>query len=264
MQNNKGWIKLNRQLLDHQLWEETRKFSKAEAWIDLMLLANHKEKKVIIKNTQYVCGVGELLRSLDTLRKRWGWSKSAVRRFLEMLVMEEQIVTKNETQTTRITLCNYKAFQDSRNATEPDPEQERNADETQTAPNKNEKNEKNNNEVKKVIPPEAEKMPINQQKRIRVNYNNEIMDRIGSWFFTRKRLWTCHEAIMLRQLKPPQEEIDQLEKLYQSDYQYKRKSLATLLGNWAEELDRSHDYFKPSSKPVDKQYEVWRKNIMLP
>jgi hypothetical protein len=218
----------------------------------LLLLANHKPNPVIIKNRLIQCDRGETLRSLDTLRKRWSWSKSAVRRFLRVLEEEKQIVTKNETQTTRITICNYSDYQGFGNASEPEVKRKRNASETQTTPNNNDNNENNENNVKnlssKVIPADARKMTKAQQKRIRVNYNNPVMDEIGSWFYTKPRLWTAHEAIMLDQLRPPEEERKVIAKLYATEYEYRRKSLSTLLANWTEELDRADNYFnKPQA-----------------
>jgi hypothetical protein len=42
----RGWICLHRQIQDHWLWED-RPFSRGQAWIDLLMLANHEDKKMI-------------------------------------------------------------------------------------------------------------------------------------------------------------------------------------------------------------------------
>jgi len=41
MQNNQGWIKLHRKLTDNPLWLK-EPFTAGQAWVDLILLANHK------------------------------------------------------------------------------------------------------------------------------------------------------------------------------------------------------------------------------
>ena len=43
---SKGFISLHRELQDHWLWH-SEKFTKAQAWVDLLMLANHKELSVI-------------------------------------------------------------------------------------------------------------------------------------------------------------------------------------------------------------------------
>jgi len=71
-----GWISLHRQIQDHWLWQERRIYSKAEAWIDILLNVNHSDAKVIIKHTVYNVKRGESIRSLDSWGKRWNWDKS--------------------------------------------------------------------------------------------------------------------------------------------------------------------------------------------
>ena len=44
-----GWIKLDRQICDHWLWKD-QPFSYGQAWVDLLLNANHKPAKILIKN----------------------------------------------------------------------------------------------------------------------------------------------------------------------------------------------------------------------
>jgi hypothetical protein len=150
---SKGWISLHRQFSDHWMWSEKRVFSKAEAWIDILLTVNHNEQKVVIKNVIYNVNRGESIVSLDNWAKRWNWNKSKVRRFFDVLQGELMIVTKNETQTTRLTVCNYDSYQTIGNADETQTKRKRNADETQTTPNNNDNNinnENNENKIKEI------------------------------------------------------------------------------------------------------------------
>lgn len=141
---DKGWISINRKLQNHWLWQENRPFTKLEAWLDILLTVNHTEQKVMIKNTLYTVERGESIKCLDTWAKRWNWSKSKVRRFFILLKKDSMIVTKNEQKTTRLTVCNYDSYQDARNANETQMKRERNASETQVAPNNNDNNINNN------------------------------------------------------------------------------------------------------------------------
>jgi len=135
--DGKGWIKLHRKFEDNFLWTEKRTFSKAEAWIDLLLKANHSGKQLIIKDIILTCDRGETLQSLETLSKRWLWSRSKVKRFLEKLQKVSMIRLKSETVTSRITICNYDTYQTPETATGTQAEHRRNAGGTQADTNKN-------------------------------------------------------------------------------------------------------------------------------
>jgi hypothetical protein len=115
-----GFVALYRKIQENFLWQEKRVFSRAEAWIDMLLNVRwaEDEEKVLIGNRIIMCGYGQSLKSLDTWAKRWRWSRSAVSRFFTLLQNENMIVTKSETQTTRLTICNFRQYQELRNANE--------------------------------------------------------------------------------------------------------------------------------------------------
>jgi len=144
-----GWIKVHRKVQDHWMFKEQREFSRFEAWLDMLLCANHSEQKVIIHGIVYTVKQGQSLHSLDTWAKRWNWDKNKVRRFFNTLTKELMIVTTNETKTTRVTICNYASYQVERHTDDTQTTRKRHAKDTQTTPNKNE--EKENNEKKIVI-----------------------------------------------------------------------------------------------------------------
>lgn len=127
-----GWIKQHRKIKEHWLYTEKRKFSKFEAWMDILLTVNYAPMKTVIKNKLIEVNRGESILSLDSWAKQWGWNKSSVIRFLEMLRKDGMIVIKNETITTRLTVCNYETYQDERNANETRLKRKRNANETET------------------------------------------------------------------------------------------------------------------------------------
>ena len=145
-----GWIKIDRKIQEHWIFNDSWKFRN---WIDLILMVNHRDNKVELNGTLFNCKRGETLRSLQTLATRWRCSKSKVRRFLELLQKEGMIRLKNETKTTRITICKYDTYQISDTAVK----RKRNTDETHTNPNKNDKNEKKKKTFKKNLEPFIEK-----------------------------------------------------------------------------------------------------------
>ena len=44
---NDGWLKLHRKIKNTELWMEKRKFSKFEAWIDILLSANYEDTYIL-------------------------------------------------------------------------------------------------------------------------------------------------------------------------------------------------------------------------
>lgn len=144
MSINNGWVSLSRDIVNHWVFEDPWRF---KAWCYLLLIANHAESKKVIKGEIFTCKRGETLRSLDTLSKELKCDKSKVRRFLNLLQSDNMIELKNESKTTRITICNYDTYQVERNADETQMKRKRNANETQTTPNNNVNNNNNENNV---------------------------------------------------------------------------------------------------------------------
>jgi hypothetical protein len=133
-----GWIKLNRKVLDHWIFKDAEYF---RAWMVLLLEVNHAEKKTLVKKKLMTCKRGESLKSLNTWAKLFGgWSKSRVNRFFKLLEKANMIELKNETVTTRLTICNYNKYQDKENESETHAERKR-------VTNKNDKNDKNDKNI---------------------------------------------------------------------------------------------------------------------
>ena len=109
---SEGWIKLHRSIQDCTLWED-KPFDKARAWIDLLLLANHRDKKILFDGKPLVVSAGCLITSSVKLSDRWGWSRGKVDRFLKMLKDEEMIALDVTHKRTAITIVNYKKFQET-------------------------------------------------------------------------------------------------------------------------------------------------------
>jgi len=107
-----GWIKLYRQMQDDELWL-TEPFTKAQAWVDLLINANHAENYISIRGNLVKIERGQLGWSELTMGKRWKWSRGKVRRYLELLKDLGRISVQQDRHITSIvTICNYSKFQD--------------------------------------------------------------------------------------------------------------------------------------------------------
>lgn len=150
MQN--GWVKLHRQILESEIWL-AEKFSKGQAWVDLLLLANHKTQTIFIRGVEIKIERGQLAYSQLTLSKRWKWNRKTVMSYLYLLENRQMIHTKTDNVTTRITIINYSKYQ----ATEDDTghqngHQNGQQKDTKTDTNKNDKNVKNINTHRQSSP----------------------------------------------------------------------------------------------------------------
>jgi len=111
-----GWIKLNREITKHWIWQEEA-FTKAQAWVDLLLWTNHAPTKKLIKGQLIHVDRGQQLRSEVTLAEQWKWSRGKVRRFLKALENESMIVQRTNNVTSIITISNYNDYQDAEKGT---------------------------------------------------------------------------------------------------------------------------------------------------
>lgn len=105
-----GWVKLWRSIGDSDLWL-MEPFTKAQAWIDLILHANHKPGYINIRGAMIQIDRGQIGWSELTMSKRWRWSREKVRRFLKHLSDASQIVQQTGHLTSVITICNYDKYQ---------------------------------------------------------------------------------------------------------------------------------------------------------
>lgn len=106
-----GWISLYRSIENHWIYEEDRTFSKFEAWIDILLMVNHKDKKITLGNELINVKRGQKVTSIRKLCDRWKWSNNKVKKYLDMLQHDGMILIKSDTKKTVITVVNYDKYQ---------------------------------------------------------------------------------------------------------------------------------------------------------
>ena len=88
-----GFLPVPREELtpDDELWGESRRFSRFEAWLDLRSMVAWKPRAVHYRGQQILVPVGACIVSVRTLCDRWGWSDKTVMAFLKRLVASGRI-----------------------------------------------------------------------------------------------------------------------------------------------------------------------------
>ena len=67
---NTGWVMIHRQLGDNPLWL-SEPFTRGQAWVDLIMLANHKPTMIFKRGIQVNIQRGEVAWAEQKLAKRW-------------------------------------------------------------------------------------------------------------------------------------------------------------------------------------------------
>ncbi|EOB7286854.1 DnaD domain protein [Staphylococcus aureus] len=106
-----GWISIDRSIQNHWLFKEKRTFSKFEAWIYLLMEANHSKAKVPIGNQIVTVERGQRLTSILTLSDLFNWSRFKVKTFLGLLESDGMLEVKTTSKYTLITIVNYDFYQ---------------------------------------------------------------------------------------------------------------------------------------------------------
>lgn len=144
-----GWICVHRKIQDCWLWDDDEPFSKGQAWIDLLLLANHEDKKTLFDGELIVVKRGQRITSVRKLADRWHWGKDKTLNFLRVLEQEEMIVRNADSRKTLITIVNYGVYQDVKDTKQTVSRQSADSEQTVSrhspATNNNDNNDNNDN-----------------------------------------------------------------------------------------------------------------------
>jgi hypothetical protein len=134
--NPGNWIALSRDVLSHPVVgagqpvkprEPSRSaYSRCEAWIDLLCLAQYKPARINNKGEVVTLLVGQLMGARSYLAGRWNWSEDAVRWYLKTLENHgmisrqsldnsenhtQQAPSKRNNQCNVLTISNYNKYQ---------------------------------------------------------------------------------------------------------------------------------------------------------
>ena len=171
-----GWVKVHRDIQNCWIWEE-KPFSRGQAFIDLILMVNHEDKKIMFNGTLIEIKRGSGITSIRKLSDKWGWSKNKVDHFLKQLQSDEMISYKKDTKKTVVTIENYDLYQsrDFEKAQQKDIERapmgnKRETDGNQKGINKNDKeyikNDKEGEEGKEVYQLQSLSFPTPLHEKI--------------------------------------------------------------------------------------------------
>lgn len=144
-----GWISIHRKIQQSDIWLDKEPFDKRSAWIDLIMMANHEDRQVMFNGKFIEVKRGEKITSLKQLSERWKWSRSKVKRFLNLLESGSMIELKTKQRYTSYKVVNYNVYQNEdiskRNEVETNLKQSRDEGETKANTNNNINNYNNVN-----------------------------------------------------------------------------------------------------------------------
>jgi hypothetical protein len=130
-----NWVAISRDLRDHPLVgagqpvrpadERKGAWSRMEAWLDLLCLAQYRPSRINNKGQIQTLDVGQLMGARAFLAARWNWSEKTVRGFMDGLEAEGMIARDAENSAAKgqqngqqrankcsvVTICNYAKYQ---------------------------------------------------------------------------------------------------------------------------------------------------------
>ena len=191
MDKSKGWLKLYRSIEDNWLWDEVP-FSYGQAWIDMLIMANHTQTKVMFNKEPIILEVGSFITSVRKLSTRWGWSKDRVLRFMRILEKDNMITRNSDNRRTLITLVKYGDYQSRCDTNEDtDATRVRHACDTNTPQTinnelKNDMNDINNKKIHRHMYGTYKNVPFSDEelKTLKEECPNdweEWIEKVSSW-----------------------------------------------------------------------------------
>lgn len=152
MNDNLGWIKLHRALLDKTIWINSTPEQKT-ILVTLLLMANHEPNQWEWKGKKYTVKSGEFITSLEKIVAKCGKGittqnvRSALKRFEKL-----QFLTNESTKQNRlIKIANWSLYQDEENqpnkATNKEVTNDQQRPNKEVTTNKNDKNDKNDKNI---------------------------------------------------------------------------------------------------------------------
>ena len=120
-----GWIKIYQTIREHWIWERPRYL---KWWLDLLMLAEWKDSKRLVKSVLVTIKRGQLIASVHYLQERWVYkdddgvkrkpSEHTILKFLSLLEADQMISRAKHPviRATIIAIINYDDYQQN-NAT---------------------------------------------------------------------------------------------------------------------------------------------------
>ena len=105
-----GWIKINRNIQESFIWD----FAHPQyglAWVDMLMLANYKDKQIIFNGKLLTIKRGSFITSIVKLSERWHMNRRTVKSFLDVLKSDGMITYECTKQCTTVCIVNYEKYQ---------------------------------------------------------------------------------------------------------------------------------------------------------
>lgn len=118
--NREGWVSIHRQIRKHPLWTMER-FTYGQAWVDLILRANHCSRNITYNGKIVTIERGNMLTSKVKLADEWQWNVKTVNKYLKRLQNLKMIRVKSDKSGTWIYITNYDKYQSSEEKTVENP-----------------------------------------------------------------------------------------------------------------------------------------------
>lgn len=113
--SERGTFAVDRGIFGHPLFAGCKPYSRREAWLWMLSEAGWKDRQRDLGGQLVTLRRGEFAASVRYMAEAWGWSRSAVGRFLDRLKSEKMVRSKTGTQSGTaslvVSICNYDAFQ---------------------------------------------------------------------------------------------------------------------------------------------------------
>ena len=151
---NNGWISLHRKIMNNPLWT-SEKFTRGQAWVDLILLANHTDGYIVVHGHKIQIKRGQIGWSELKLAERWRWSRTKVRTFVKLLETEQQVIQQKHFKSSIITIINYEKYQNKdikKTASEQQVNSKKTASEQQEDTNNKKEQLNNENNINNISP----------------------------------------------------------------------------------------------------------------
>jgi len=174
--------------MDDPIWL-SEPFTRAQAWVDLLLLANHKDGHIRKRGIRIDLKRGDVGWSERELAKRWKWSRGKVKRFFSELCFSKkpkmipQNGPQNKNVTSHYSIINYERYQENGPQNGP-----------QTGHKRYQNNNDNNDNKKNLCPqkeivdlyheklPELPKVKVWSEQRqavLRARWNEAVSNKNG-------------------------------------------------------------------------------------
>ena len=121
MPSLRGSIIISKRIRQHHVWQR-EPYNYAQAWVDLVLLANDAPRTITIHGEAIALERGQLAWSMRTLEKEWQRSAEWITRFLKFCQDETMITVDANRRRTIISVINYDTYNTLSTDTEPDTE----------------------------------------------------------------------------------------------------------------------------------------------